>query len=490
MGNFINNTNLVLLSDDDYNWTCNHSFEEIINFGSIDSNRWNNIEPLFDDEVWKSMSVCGCNNYYVSNYGRVYQKEYSYEYENRYGSVNKTTQKHRIVRNILLTNGYYNVVVYNNHKKKNLYVHRLVCYMFNQMNRPSKFEFDKTEEYNIVDHKDSIRTNNIAANLVWSNFKANMNNEITLKKMSDAKINTNPNRQKYQFDNYDGRPTDDFNDYVQNESSRWFSLVDFKDEVWKQISDINQIAYVSSYGRIKKLFHNKEDKMYVPHYTLNNSGYFVVYIDNRPFLVHRLVYETFNSQIDNNKIIDHIDTNRLNNQLNNLREVSHAENSNNILSVEKNKRHRTVINKRPVVLYSLETGKRISEFESQMECARYVNTKARSVGSTLDKQYIIQNKYIAIFKEYEEEFVNTMLKDFILRSIDKYTLSGKYICTYNSAYEITSSNDRRKKIYSCCNNKKMSCMGYQWKWSDGTHNDIAPAESINWGHNKKYSDSY
>ena len=47
---YINNTNFVLLDDCDYNFTCNHSYEEIINFGSIDSERWNKIEPLFDDE--------------------------------------------------------------------------------------------------------------------------------------------------------------------------------------------------------------------------------------------------------------------------------------------------------------------------------------------------------------------------------------------------------------------------------------------------------
>lgn len=69
---YINNTNFVLLNDSDYNFTCNHSYEEIISFGSIDSERWNKIESLFDDECWKSLSIYGYDNYYVSNYGRVY----------------------------------------------------------------------------------------------------------------------------------------------------------------------------------------------------------------------------------------------------------------------------------------------------------------------------------------------------------------------------------------------------------------------------------
>ena len=80
-----------------------------------------------------------------------------------------------------------------------------------------------------------------------------------------------------------------------------------------------------------------------------------------------------------------------------------------------------------------------------------------------------------------------MLSDLILKSIDKYSLDGKYICTYNSAFEISDSNDMRSRIYSCCNKKIMSCFGFQWRWSDGTCKDIAPSKSINYGHNKKYS---
>ena len=83
MRNYIENTNFVLLSNDDYDWTCNHHFEEL---PIINSERWLSIEPLFDDEVWKSATVCGFDNYYVSNYGRVYQKEYTYSYKHRNGS--------------------------------------------------------------------------------------------------------------------------------------------------------------------------------------------------------------------------------------------------------------------------------------------------------------------------------------------------------------------------------------------------------------------
>ena len=140
MGNFIQNTSLVLLSDDDYNWTCNYDFEEL---PEVNSERWLSFDSLFDDETWKSASICGFDNYYVSNYGRIYQKEYTYSYKHNSGQNVIVTQKHKIVTNVLLTNGYYNAVLYINHKKKNVYVHRLVCYLFNQTNRPEQFKFDR-----------------------------------------------------------------------------------------------------------------------------------------------------------------------------------------------------------------------------------------------------------------------------------------------------------------------------------------------------------
>ena len=131
MSDFIENTKLVLLSNDDYNWTCNHSFNEIELFGGIDSERWISFKSLFNDEVWKSANICGFENYYVSNYGRVYQKEYTYNYINRYNSETTVIQKPKILRNVILQNGYYNVNLYIDHTRKSIYVHRLVCYLFN-----------------------------------------------------------------------------------------------------------------------------------------------------------------------------------------------------------------------------------------------------------------------------------------------------------------------------------------------------------------------
>lgn len=61
------------------------------------------------------------------------------------------------------------------------------------------------------------------------------------------------------------------------------------------------------------------------------TGYVQVYIDNKPYLAHRLVY-ALNTGKSIFGDVDHIDGNRSNNVFSNLREVSKAENAKNRIS--------------------------------------------------------------------------------------------------------------------------------------------------------------
>lgn len=71
----------------------------------------------------------------------------------------------------------------------------------------------------------------------------------------------------------------------------------------------------------------------------NRLGYMTVAINidgvKRRMLVHRLLAITYIENPENKKEIDHIDGNPSNNNLNNLRWVTHKENLNNSVSVER-----------------------------------------------------------------------------------------------------------------------------------------------------------
>ena len=59
-------------------------------------------------------------------------------------------------------------------------------------------------------------------------------------------------------------------------------------------------------------------------YSIN--GYQAFSIEAKPHYIHRVVWEVFNGEIPAGKEIDHIDRDKTNNNLNNLRLVTHSEN--------------------------------------------------------------------------------------------------------------------------------------------------------------------
>lgn len=61
----------------------------------------------------------------------------------------------------------------------------------------------------------------------------------------------------------------------------------------------------------------------------NDSGYEIVCVNRRLYRTHRLIWVMFNGDIPDGFVIDHIDRNRANNNLNNLRVVTISQNTRN-----------------------------------------------------------------------------------------------------------------------------------------------------------------
>lgn len=93
------------------------------------------------------------------------------------------------------------------------------------------------------------------------------------------------------------------------------------------------------------------------------------------FLVHRAVAELFIPNPENKPFVDHIDTNRVNNHINNLRWVTNKENCNNPFTLQ----HRSDVmkGKNKGKTRSEETRRKLSESHKGKLCSKETKQKMR-----------------------------------------------------------------------------------------------------------------
>ena len=98
-------------------------------------------------------------------------------------------------------------------------------------------------------------------------------------------------------------------------------------EIWKDIKDYEGIYKISNYGNVFSL---KRDKILKP--GISNKYYHVSLSKNgevKPKKIHRIVTEHFSDDWDEKLQVDHIDGDRLNNNISNLRMATSSQNNSN-----------------------------------------------------------------------------------------------------------------------------------------------------------------
>ena len=113
------------------------------------------------------------------------------------------------------------------------------------------------------------------------------------------------------------------------------------EEVWRDIVGYEGLYMVSNMGRVKSLNYNKcSGKEKVLKQAINGMGYYTVHLykdkKGKTFTIHKLIAQAFIPNPKNKKCIDHINTIRTDNRIENLRWVTQKENLNNSLT-RKNK---------------------------------------------------------------------------------------------------------------------------------------------------------
>ena len=224
-------------------------------------------------------------------------------------------------------------------QKKMFYAHRLVAEYFipNPNNLP------------IVNHKDGNKLNNNVKNLEWTTKSEN---------------------------------TRQWHELSGNKANRVFEyyVEDLPTEIWKEYGNY----MVSSCGRVRHKIKNNLLKSVV------TCGYYKVTLSENgvttDYMLHKLIWNLFapieENSIEEGMVIDHIDANKLNNNINNLRKITLSENVN--AGLYEQKTNKTV---KRVGQYDLNNNF-IAEFVSVAEAGRQLNLDK----STISKVCRGQNK--------------------------------------------------------------------------------------------------
>ncbi len=159
-------------------------------------------ENQFAPNIEQWQLVDGYHNYEVSSFGRV---------------RNNVTA--RILKPGINSRGYYHVILCKDGKKINHRIHRLVVFAF----------CDNPNNYNVVDHIDKNKLNNIFNNLRWVTSSENSRNKTT------RKDNTSGN-QGVTFDEYNNTWKAQWHDNNFKRKSKAFSVNKYGADQAKQLA--------------------------------------------------------------------------------------------------------------------------------------------------------------------------------------------------------------------------------------------------------------
>lgn len=158
-----------------------------------------------------------------------------------------------------------------------------------------------------------------------------------------------------------------------------------EEEIWKPIKGYENKYLISSHGRLLSKNYKITKKNKLLKLVLNKHGYFqaILYASGvyKIVRVHRLVAETFIPNPENKPQVDHINTIRTDNRVENLRWVTNLENSYNKYTIKKTRENgkRTIkfaIEKTKRKVICVETG---VVYNSTKEAADYINVHIASL---------------------------------------------------------------------------------------------------------------
>jgi len=211
----------------------------------------------------------------------------------------------------------------------------------------------------------------------------------------------------------------------------------------EEIKNINVEEYKENYiiSNFGRCFSRKTGKELLSHIV---SGYKKVKLNDKHYNIHYLVYISFNDDYINTKVIYHIDGNKLNNNLSNLRLVTQSDNVKNTYKNNSN------MYQQKIIQAFNKNNELIKEFNNIKDAYLFINhTNGTSITNCLRGVYKTAGKYIWKYKDNNiTEYNNNKYIDNInsyvsLDKINEYDFSNYYI---NKEGIIINTKYKNRKI--------------------------------------------
>ena len=184
-------------------------------------------------------------------------------------------------------------------------------------------------------------------------------------------------------------------------------------EIWKDIKGYENLYQISNMGRVKSLERiiircdNKTQtiKEKILKTRIGNNGYYTIILSKKGEIkkidIHRLIAIAFIPNPDNKPCIDHINGDRTDNRIENLRWVTQKENINNPISISKMKNNHHLKNtfgaehplSKPILQFTLD-GKLVRKWESAVDIKKELGFNNCHISSCCNGKRKTANGYI------------------------------------------------------------------------------------------------
>lgn len=232
-----------------------------------------------------------------------------------------------------------------------------------------------------------------------------------------------------------------------------------QEEIWKPVIGFEGYYEVSNLGNVrsveryvKQADHLRFVRQRIKKQVINRYGYPVVTLcrerKSQQYRVHRLVAEAFIPNPENKPFVDHINTNKLDFSIDNLRWVDAKENANNE-NTKRNCREKTYTKERsiktlqtkrergsvkgPKAVYQYaKDGSFVNEFESMEDAMRETGIHSTAIARSLNDNTMSAGGYMWLDEKHSHATPYQRRNHKKYNKVSFYSKDGELIGVYNS----------------------------------------------------------